>query len=586
LVVKQTVIGIARELLERGLARSVDALLATRPETGYELGELRRLARHLCATQPCPAGIYALVVHGDLGLVVPVLAEPGCDSLPIFDEVARQAHEHAEAAVGRLLPDRPRPPRLRLDVPSGLTVEGASLGLAGALAFAARLSALEATVPVLASGQVRQSGQVLPVSGIEPKLVAARRELAGGAGLVLVAQGQTLAKELVDGLNVREVSTVTEAITAVFGSVALQVTGDLLSVEALLDESAREPDHRRAIERLRSRHPEDVAEPERVRLLAELGKRLRHLGADDESARVFAQVSAALPRVRAHLGPNVIEQIEMEAFATQLDIFRLAEFSAVLEQRLGQPFHVTHNRVRCQGMLAQVLSMQGLHEQALALRQDNLRLQKESEAMREEMPRTACHAMHEAALAVNCEAFERFAAWRFALPSNGDQQQARFDAASVLRGLVAFSKHALALPWATGALPLWQRRAARSTVALVKESRAVSTYPEVTTMRLLGRALRRCGQPQDALALLQRVDRKAKEPLMRWVCGLVDIEVGLAILQLGDETQAQGRLQRAADFLRTAHAPASSFHQKLLLAATADHLDPAKIEAELDRVYY
>src|SRR5262249_12891090 len=114
--------------------------------------------------------------------------------------------------------------------------------------------------------------------------------------------------------------------------------------------------------------------------------------------------------------------------------------------------------------------------------------------------------------------------------SLGDEHQERFNAAVVVRGLVALGRHAEALAWARDEGRLFDLRVPASLSRLVLRRSRVDTHPEVSVARALCRALRRTGQSQEAAALAGRVPvRDTDGALAAFSALLVHLEASLAL---------------------------------------------------------
>src|SRR6185312_7470613 len=87
----------------------------------------------------------------------------------------------------------------------------------------------------------------------------------------------------------------------------------------------------------------------------------------------------------------------------------------------------------------------------------------------------------------------------------GDEHQERFNAAALVRGLVALGRSGEALGWVRDETRIFGLRVPSSLARLHRSRAAVETHPEVSIARSLCRALRRTGHPAEALALAGRV---------------------------------------------------------------------------------
>lgn len=566
---------LAESLLALGLPRTAASLLRALPQHGVAINRLRARAEQAGRHQPACPRLYALGVAGSVGLAFPVRAERGPPRS--LGEAQALASAQALFAPARL-------PALTAVLPDALQLEGASAGLAVALAFVARYSGRAPSLPVFATAALDGDGRLQPVSQLTAKLTAAAAELQGEPGLVLL-HPQDAARASAE-LPVRGVETLSEAVAALWpGPLPLDPT--VLSFEALLAEAHASSTPTVALALLRGFDPAGLPEADRARYGVELGLALRHVGETAAASALHRQALQQLDAVGEVLGPVVRERIELEAWATMVDQFLVAELEPLLRERLARPFAQAHGRVRCRGLLAQVLSMAGDYGEAIALRRENLDEQQRSEEMRAELPRTLCHLLRDLARANDAAGFEGTAERLLALARlRGEGQQSRYDAWALIGGLVRLGRSVEALAWTRGQARLWQAAAPRAWAALLEGEAPIVEHPEVSTARALVRALRRAGDAVGAERLARRVATTGPG-LVAWLAQLAQVEAAL-----GDEVRreavAGGALPRAGAALQRLYPPAASFHRRLIamLVASERQADAEAIECELDAVYY
>jgi hypothetical protein len=285
---------------------------------------------------------------------------------------------------------------------------------------------------------------------------------------------------------------------------------------------------------------------------------------------------------RQVIGGEASERFELECWATAIDQFRLDEAARSLEARLHAPFLKLRNELRCRGMLAQSLSMQGRYREALAVRRGNLPLHARSEALRKVLPATLCHLALDAARAGEADAFERGLLELEAATRAGDEAQRRYNASALVRGLVALGRHELAIAWARDEERAFGQRSPASLARAASGEAFTAEQPEASTLRALARALRRVGRPREALALGEGVLAAAEglDDLWGWEARLIAFEIALAHAELGDPVAADATLRAVREVLPALHPAASRHHAPLLDA------HGARLEAELDRVWY
>ncbi|MCC6748370.1 MAG: hypothetical protein IT371_11975 [Deltaproteobacteria bacterium] len=560
---------LAQALLGLGTPSSAAALLRIHPGHGPALNRLRARADRLAAQASPKPGVHALGVVERAGIAVPLRADRG---LPSLDA------ERAALALCRELLREPTLPSLALLLPEGVALVGASLGLPGALAFLARYVGREPRCPVFATAELGEAGTLLPVAGAREKLAAAHAELCGRDGLVLVHPAN--ASEAPEGLAVRAVSTLAEAAALVFPD-GLRVDPNLRSFDRVIDDARAQAQPEEAVARLRAFDARSLPAADRARYLFELGIQLRHAGDAAGAGELHRSSRALLGEVANVLGPVQLENLELEALATAIDQYAFVSLERELRARLAGRFELTHHRVRCRGMLAQVLSSLGSYREAIALRHENLRAQQESLAMRAELPRTRCHLLRDLARAGEHAAVEEQAALLLDDPHAGEPYQVRYNDWALLFALVRLGRSAEALAWVRGARSPFRAPPGAATVALVDGTDPITHHPEVSTARVLIRALRREGASDRAGALAERLTSHAGRPLVTWLAELGRLEGAL-----GSDETASAPLAIHAHRLREAYSPAAAFHGQLVALLECPCPPVPDIEDEIDAVYY
>lgn len=424
----QDPLSLAETLSKYGLYRSALRLLDARPDLhGQRANSLRRRLRRNAEALSLPAGIYVLAVGEitSIGCVVPVRAERGmfAASLGSFgwkgsdcEQLFRGALNAAKQA---LAPSRDLP-EFRLVLPEGILLCGRSAALAASLACVEKWSGRSARVPVLATGEMDAAGNILAVRNLPAKIKAALAELADFPGLVLFpgAQVAEAGRCLADGL--KPVRSLEEAVRAVWSEYPLAADRSLLSLETTLQEAQNVLNPRQALIILDSHPEEGLAEADLARLLFAKGCQYRRLGRTEEAAQLHERARWLFEGNEGAIGRQVVETFEMEAFATEMDLFAFESLEPALRARLQEPFLADHNKVRCQGMLAQLLSTVSLHEEAVRLREANLDIQKANETMRREIPRTLACLAYESARGGMADLFEKNMADLFKETAPGD----------------------------------------------------------------------------------------------------------------------------------------------------------------------
>lgn len=597
----QDPLSLAETLRRHGLYRSALRLLDARPDIhGQRANSLRRLLQRNAVARSTPAGIYLLAVAepASTGCVVPVRAERGMFSSSVgpfgwrgsaCEQEFRRVLDWAKQA----LISSHHLPELGLFLPEGISLSGASSALPACLAYVEKWSGKRVQVPVLATGEMDAAGNILAVQDLPAKIDAALAELADCPGLVLFPAAQVAETAQWPADRLKPVRTLEEAVRAVWSEYPLGADRSLLSLEATLQEAQNVQDPRQALSILDSHPEKGLAEADLARLLFAKGCQYRHLGLSEEAAQLHERARKLLEGSEGAIGRQAVETFEMEAFATEMDLFAFESLEPALRARLREPFLADHNKVRCQGMLAQLLSTVGRHEEAVRLRQSNLAIQKASEAMRREIPRTLACLAYESARGGMADRFEKTVADLFEGTAPGDSVQVRYNLCAVARGLTILGRHRDLLDWGHGRSRLWERIADPELVRLVTGEvvRFQPTHPEVSTLRAVVRALRRAGEYDRAIELASGLELgdRGRADLVYWLAALVAVEWALALSDSGRTGEAQRVIALATERLKSYHPQAAGFYSALLSELEKGVLDGEsvkKIETELDLVYY
>jgi len=532
---------VARWLLSAGAGASARRVLGS--TRGAEANDLREAS----ANARLEPGVYALVVRDGEGLVVPM--KPSVGAPRVADPVARHACAVALDVVRAHF--GVRCPSLRLELEEFVTVEGPSLALPAALAFASHLTARPPKQAVLVTGALDPTGRVHDVGHLEEKLRAARTE-----------RGETT---IVTPADVR---TFAEPLRATLGD-NLRVDASVVGIDELLVRARREHDPRRAVELLEAVDARALSPADHARWLLERGTALRHAGRTSEASAAHAEAKEALAAIGRIVGMQEVERYELELWLTSMDEFVLAPAIDALEDRLRAPFLSAHNELRCRGMLAQALAMCHRLDDALAIRERNLALHDASEELASARAGTLVYLALDSARAGRADAFDRWA--EELVRATRDEHQWRYSAYALVRGAVALGRFRHAIEWSNGSVALFGARAPIALSHLVRGEASITTHPESSIARALVRALRVNGDATGALRVAARAPLDGGG-LEAWLRVLVHVEADL--MRRGDAPAT------AAEALRRAHARATAHHARLC------DPDPRVREQELDRVFY
>ncbi len=468
-------LSLAAWLLGAGAGQSARNVLgATR---GAAANRLRLAAREV-SLRP---GVYCLVSMPDgTGAVLPLRPSPGHPRAAdrTFREACLTAHE-----LTRRLFDERALPMLRFDFEEELSVLGPSIGLPAALAFAAHLCPSRApSTAVLATGRLHADGRVESVGHLDAKHAIALREQ--GDKVILFPPAATPRP------GVHHVSTFAEAARAAFGGEPLSLDPALFSVDALVRRARTAADARDGVALLEALDVEALAPADRVRVLFDLGTLRRYLGDSGAAWDLHTRARGLLDAERLTLGSEAAERFELEHWASALDRFELEMAVRELRERLARPFLKVRNELRCRGMLAQGLAMEGRFAEAVRVREENLGLHELSEALRKTLPATLCHLALDSALAGDAAGFERHARSLGCATSAGNEVQWRFNGAVMVRGLVALGRFEAALQWARDEVRLYDCRPPATLVLAASGAAAEVRPPEISALRA---SCARCG---------------------------------------------------------------------------------------------
>lgn len=534
------------------------------------LGKLRgadanriRLASRSARLRP---GIYGLVTLPDAegGLVsaraaaLPLRPLPGHPRSrdPAFRDACVTAYELAR----NILEERSLP-MLRFEVEEELAVFGPSIGLPAALAFLSFYA--PSRMPeraVLATGSLSIDGRVGAVGQMEAKEAIAREERGDPAPLVLLPS---------------DVNTFEEARKRVFGAPAIRLDVSQSPLDVIIQRARTLASARESIALLESVDRSVLRAADRARIMFDLGTFHRNIGQNRRAWALHEEARQLLVTERHVIGEEASERYDLECWATELDQYRLDHATRALRERLSRPFLKLRNELRCRGMLAQGLAMQGDVAAAVALREENLELHDRSDALRKIRPVTLCLLTLDAGLARDEERFDRHRGSLAAATKAGDELQGRYNAAAIVRGLVALGRYEAAVRFCRDDAPQTLLLAASGSVSAI-------TAPEITALRALVRALRRLGRREQAMSIgVKAVSAAGKPPeLFGWMAGLLGVEVALAFQDAGTrQEEAESRMRDARALLGASHREATRFHHRLLATA-------ADAEQELDRIWY
>ena len=558
---------LARWLLEAGAGQSARNVLGTM--RGAPANRIRIAAREV-RLRP---GIYCLVSLPDgTGAVLPLRPTPGHPRATdrSFREACVTAYEHART----ILNDRSLP-MLRFDFEEELAVFGPSIGLPAALAFLAHFAKAPApSRAVLATGELLADGRVTQVGQLDTKLAIAQQEAEGA---VIIFPSGTGSRP-----GVEHASTFAEAARVAFGERPLRLDVWHSAVDALLHRARTLSATAEGIALLESIDHAALAPADRARVLFDLGSFHRNLGHSRAAWDLHSKARLLLDAERQVIGGEAAERYELECWATELDQFHLEDAVVGLRARLERPFLKLRNELRCRGMLAQGLAMAGRFAEAVRVRSENLALHDRSDALGAVRPATLCHLALDASLGGDAATFEKSVNALRVATRLGDENQWRFNATVIVRGLVALGRYETATRWSRDELSAFDCRAPATLTLAAAGTAAVVTAPEISALRALVRAERRAGHAGEAVALGTHAVQAAGEPpeLFGWMVALLRLELAMAQHDHDQHADGESTTRDAQARLTRLHPEATRFHAGLLSA------DATEREAELDRIWY
>jgi tetratricopeptide (TPR) repeat protein len=506
--------------------------------------------------------VLVTTVDGSRGWSVPARFELG---LPrALDDSGRAALEAATLIVERATNHEVHR-HVRLLAEEHGRIDGSSLGLPVALAYAAWLCDRPPSVPVFATGRLLEDGVVGVVDHLPAKIDAARADLGDLDGLILVP---SIPNGVTDA-RVKVVRSWAEAATAVFGTDQLRVHPRVAGVVGWLVGLAGVHSDE-ALRRLDGVDEASLRPRDRVLYLVHRGNHLRHVGRTLEARDAHAQAREVARGAR--LDPQQAQELELEQRNTLLDFYELDEPIAWLRERIAEDSFATRElELRYRGTLSRALAMAGRFDEALATRTALLPLHDEDEALARQLPRSLNELVLVAGLARDERAFED-ALERLARATVADL----WSTSAVVRAHVLLRRDPPIVAWCDGvALPC----ALRFSDLFGVSSEDRGRHPRASTLRSVVRALRRSGRLEDAVRVAGSI-RTPSEGLEAWVAQTVHLEEALTLHAAGRIEEADRVLDRARAALRSSSPQASRRHHRLIEGTWVE------LEAELDAVFY
>jgi hypothetical protein len=542
-------------LLRHGLAQSARTLLGKARDRASN--ERRRSAESVSPV----AGVYVLVTRDDGSQVWSLPAQSSTEQSLPSESLARRALEDAVGVV-RAVRGEFHYARVGLTASAHQSIEGASVGLAAALALDAWLVGDGPSLPVFATGALlSESVAIGPVDFVGEKVRHALDELGDEDGIVLAP----FVPEGVNDARVCAVRTYQEAATRVFGPGERVVAARHQDLRGWLGDLAKlHPVE--ALRHLDAVDPKAEAGADEALIRMHRGNHLRHAGRTEEARREHDEARRVAQTVRLDRASH--EQIRFQIWNTQLDFFDFDEAIAALEKEPLHELSSPANELLFRGTLSRALAMRGDFAAALRHRSDLMPMHEISSELRKSLGWSLNEWMLVAGLARRPDCFEE--ALRRASSLGADA----YSTQSVIRASVLLGRDQVACAWYDGqelacALP-WKDLEART---------HAGEHPCVSVARALMRALRRSGRGEESVALAGRMTRTA-HGLVAWLGWTVAVEGALALRALGRLGDAERELALAREGLRVAHPNACRHHETLLVGGWE------AVDAELERIFY
>jgi len=512
----EKVCNISRQLLDIDLPHSSIRLLQAYVDDscGFEYGCLCEEASLSAVGWKLQPDIYFPAVYRandiDATILLRAKADLGKQSNFNFDKSSFDALkislDNAHSNI-----DSSKPPLLTLiNIPADISIRGPSLGLAALLSFLVKYTGHKPDIPVIATGEVDKNGRVRDVGETNIKIDEALKTLGRSKALILVPSSSKLRSSFITEKRIIKISSAVEAIEKVFNKKPpLRVNPDLVNLNNLFDDLEYEYDHEKALQRLRAFNLKRLKPVDKVHLLFRIGSRLRHLGRSEEALKTHIEARELLETIdRRDLGNDRADELVIDSFQSEADIFEnLEDLENRLRQQLSDKLSRI-NEIRCRGTLALVLSKSGKHTEAINLRERNLEIQKCSEELEIEIPRTLSYLVWESARGGNEALFEKTAKELFKKTRADDEQQWRYNYSYTIRGLILLGKYIEAVSWVYDNKKYLGRTISKKIRALdfLFNDEEISLHPEISTAGALIKALKKTGRIEDARTLSSRIN--------------------------------------------------------------------------------
>ena len=525
-----------------------------------------------------PSKIYGLVTKGNLGLVLPVpVVEGRPESCPMLECNAVQAIRNANQCIqSRLTPSIST--ILRLDFPlPPLEIHGASLGLAAALAMLQYASDLPIGKPVICTGELSESGLVQEVGSEEVKVDAAISELGDNDGLILIPdQGRFFSDA-----RIKQVTSLDDAIHLVWENrPPLNLMDSINSLDEFLKKIKRSHSHTDNIQKLEARLEKASVLADQLPIKIELMDQHRHIGDMKEAKIIEDWIIGNLSGLHG-LTQNERAQLQLKFLANQRDFYHMDGIVAELHSTLSSPNLDKPIQIEAQALLAMCLSITNDYGRAVELREQNLALQRQlGDKCKNDIGRTLCDLVLESARAGLPDKYDKYAR---ELNETGNSQD--YNDRALCLGAVYLGKLSELHAYLTSQSDSYPCLTP-SLRSYLKYTLPVTNHPQISTLRALIRACRKCEDWKNAELLGSRCrEDLVLEPHVRFLAVLCGLERDLALWEMrqGSIESIQSAPERFQVF-----PSAREFYSALMEALRCFNGSPeslTKLERQIDFVY-
>jgi hypothetical protein len=530
-------------------------------------GEVVPLARVYFLTTT-PDGARAWSVPATVQLVAPPHRTVDARA---FEALAAASHQVRELLGAMVLPRH----TLCLEAERHTAVEGNSLGLAAALAYAWHLSGQARAAldrPVFATGRVLDGGEIEDVEFLNAKVGAALADLGARDGYVLVPRGGPRFNDP----RVVPCATVVDAIERVIGVRRPTLDVRFVHFDRWLEDVDRMPSSE-ALSELGSVDLTTLAPADQCATIVVRGKHHRHLGETDAA---LADHERAVALTREHRLPaDRRRHAELELANTRIDRFELDQVLPWFADVLASTELSPEREIEIRGSYSRAFAFAGKFEDALRERRATIDLHRHGAKAGQTEPRSLVELAQLVARCGDATAFDAaIAQLAGSRRPDVESDQSMWNTLACLRGNTALGRYSAIAAWHDGG-QLFAGALGFEELVGSKDGTARADYPINTVVRTCVRSLRKVERCNEAIALGESLCIEGGG-LVAWLAWLVRAERALALRALGRDAAAEAQLAEVRDRLQSCHPAACRRHRALIDG------DWAALDREIDDVYY